>query len=208
MNRKAKALEFMEIGYNISITGRHLAVTDSMKDYAMEKVAKLERFTDRIIDVNIIMDVQREMHRVEIILKVGHTKITSQAMTTDMYASIDKAVDKIEAQLRRYKEKLQNHHAKGSVAIDMNVNIIPRPAREAEEEEWEENNANQTEHFPVHEIVQQDTIPLKVLNQEEALMKMELSGDNFLLYKAEEDQKLKLIYRRKDGNYGLIEPLT
>ncbi|MBA2369028.1 MAG: ribosome-associated translation inhibitor RaiA [Candidatus Protochlamydia sp.] len=208
MNRKAKALEFVDEGYNITVTGRHVQITDSMKDYALEKVSKIERFMNRIIDVNIIMDIQKLEHRVEIIFKAGHTKVTSQAVTNDMYASIDKAVNKLERQILRYKSKLQDHHAKGLAVIDMNVNILKRPTDEEEETELEEEETDNSEALngeAVHEIVQ-ETRPLKTLTAEEAMMKMELSQDSFLLYKSEEDLKLKVIYRRSDGNYGVIEP--
>lgn len=203
-SRKEKALEFANVGYNIQITGRHVQVTDAMKDYAMEKVAKIERFSDRIIDVNVIMDIQKIEHRVEIILKVGHTKIRGQATTDDMYASIDKAVTKIERQLQRYKSKLQNHHTKNNPIVDMTVDVIRRPT----EEEWEEygSSVETLNHFKPHQVVRQKTLPLKLLTQDEAIMKMELSGDEFLIYKAEEDQKLKVIYRQDDGNFGIIEP--
>lgn len=208
MNRKSKALEFIDEGYNIKITGRHLEVTDSMKDYAMEKLSKIEKFSNRIIDVNVIMDIQKLEHRVEIIIKVGHIKITSQATSNDMYASIDKAIAKLESQLRRYKNKIQDHHAKkGLAAIDMKVNVIRRPTAEEELEEEEELGLeSKKEGYYPHEIVTQETIPLKTLTFDEAIMKMDLSGDVFLIFKSEEDQKLKVIYRRKDENYGIIEP--
>ncbi|MCE2983371.1 MAG: ribosome-associated translation inhibitor RaiA, partial [Parachlamydia sp.] len=193
--------------YNISVTGRHVQVTDSMKDYAIEKVSKIERFMNRIIDVNIIMDIQKLDHRAEIILKAGHTKITSQAVTQDMYASIDRAVAKLEAQIRRYKSKIQDHHAKSRAIVDMNVNVHKRP----EEEEWEGEGEEAFAPEPSlngqpHAIVLQETLPLKTLTLDEAFMKMELSKDTFLIYRNEEDQKLKVIYRRNDGNYGVIEP--
>lgn len=208
MNRKTKALEFVDEGYNITVTGRHVQITDSMKDYALEKVSKIERFMNRIIDVNIIMDIQKLDHKVEIILKAGHTKVTSQAITNDMYASIDRAVAKLEAQILRYKSKLQDHHAKGLAVIDMNVNILKRPSPEEEMELEEEETARLSaiNGESVHEIVQQETRPLKTLTAEEAMMKMELSQDAFMIYKSEEDLKLKVIYRRSDGNYGVIEP--
>lgn len=207
MSRKAKALEFANAEYNIQITGRHVQVTDAMKDYAMDKVSKIERFTDRIIDVNVIMDIQKLEHRAEFILKVGHTKITSQASTDDMYVSIDCAVNKLETQLQRYKKKLQNHHAKSLSVVDLNVNIV-RPLSDEEWEEFEEANQDNADKFPRHDIVKQESMPMKMLTQHEAIMKMELSGDTFLIYKSEEDQRLKVIYRRKDGNYGIIEPQT
>ena len=204
MNHKAKALEFVDAGYNIQITGRHLAVTESMKDYAMEKVSKLERFVNRIIDVVVIMDIQKIDHRVEMILKVGGIKILSHATTTDMYVSIDQAVDKLEAQILRYKSKIQDYHAKGRAAVDMNVNIIS-PREIAGDLDLDQEDSAQG-RFKPHRVVKQETRPLKTLTYEEAVMKMELSNDPFLIFKNEADQKLKVIYRRKDDNFGIIEP--
>ena len=162
---------------------------------------------NRIIDVNIIMDIQRLEHRVEIILKAGNTKITSKASSTDMYVSIDQAVDKLETQILRYKSKLQDHHAKGHAALNMTVNVIS--PKEIEDLEIDEDNHydHTSARFKPHRVVKQETRPLKILTYEEAIMKMELSGDEFMVFKNEEDQKLKIIYRRKDENYGIIEPV-
>lgn len=206
MNRKAKALEFAEAAYNIQITGRHIEITDSMKEYAIEKISKIERFMNRIIDVSVIMDIQRLDHRVEIILKAGNTKITSKASSTDMYASIDRAADKLQAQILRYKSKLQDHHAKGHAILNMTVNVLnPKEI----EEDFEDGDLNDHEfaRFKPHRVIKQESRPLKILTYDEAVMKMELSGDDFILFKNEEDQKLKVIYRRKDENYGIIEPI-
>lgn len=206
MNRKDKALEFANQNWDIQITGRHVQVTDPMKDYAMDKISKVERFINRIIDVNVIMDIQKLDHRVEIILKFGGMKISSAASSTDMYASIDKAVDRLEAQILRYKSRIQDHHAKGLTAIDMNVNVLKRPSEEELiSDEIEDLRATENRFYP-HPIIKQKTLPLKTLTYDEAVMKMELSGDAFLVFKSEEDQKLKVIYRRKDENYGVIEP--
>lgn len=203
MNRKERALEFASDVYDIQITGRHVAVTDAMRDYAIEKISKIERFMNRIIDVNVIMDVQKTQHRIEIVMKVGNLRISSQASTNDMYASIDKAVHKLEAQILRYKGKVNEHHKPS----ELNVNVMAPPTPEEEIEDYEEYAPKSLEkEFKPHKIVKQETIPLKTLNYHEAVIKMELSGDNFMLFKNEEDQKLKLIHRRDDGNYGVIEP--
>lgn len=202
MNRKA--LEFSDVAYNIQITGRHVEITDSMKDYAIDKISKIERFMNRIIDVTVIMDIQRMDHRVDIILKAGNTKITSKAISTDMYVSIDQAVNKLEAQVLRYKSKLQDHHAKGHAILNMNVNVLSN--QELEDLDNEDNHKeHELNHFKPHRVVKQESRPLKTLTNDEAIMKMELSGDAFMLFKCEEDQKLKVIYRRKDENYGIIE---
>ncbi len=125
MNRKAKLLAEELKGYNIAVTGRHVQVTDAMKDYALEKITKIERFNDpnRIVDVSITMDVQRMDQKVDIVMKVNQWIIKSSAVTSDMYASIDQAVHKLERQLQRYKKKIQDHQAKGLKVIDMRVNV-------------------------------------------------------------------------------------
>src|SRR5262245_43379195 len=92
---KQRMAEFASEGYNITVTGRHVHVTDAMKTYALEKLSKIERINaSRIIDVNVIMDIQKIDHRVEIIMKYGHTLIVSKGSSTDMYASIDMAIEK------------------------------------------------------------------------------------------------------------------
>ncbi|MFT4554517.1 MAG: putative sigma-54 modulation protein [Chlamydiales bacterium] len=212
MSRKSKLAEkFAEDSqdYNISITGRHVHVTDGMKNYATEKVGKIERFSDRIIDVLVTMDIQKLDHKVDIVIKVDHTKIKAQASTKDMYASIDMAVGKIENQLLKYKNKLQDHHAKGLAAVDMNVNVFSRkvdPVEEMNEEIEAENRRVVEAEYKPHEIVNSETRPLKILTYEEAIMKMELSKDHFMIFRNEEDNKIKVIYIREDGNFGIIEP--
>ena len=209
MKGKAKAAEFMGEDYTIHVTGRDVLVTDAMKDYAIDKVSKIEKFSPRIIEVNITMDIQKLEHRVDIVLKVDHVKIKGHASSTDMYASIDRAVEKIERQLKRYKKKIQDHTAKALNIVDLKVNVLKNPNEEELEDindQIEEaNERDMVESYQPHVVVDQETKPLKTLNQDEAVMKMELSGDSFLIYRGEEDQKLKVIYRRKDGNFGIIE---
>lgn len=210
MSRKSKAAEFVQEGYNIAVTGRNVQVTEPMKNYAMEKIWKIERFTTRIIDVTVTMDIQKLSHRVDIILKVDHIKIRASAESENMYASIDKAIDKIESQLRRYRERIRDHQARATKTIDMKVNVLRSPAEEAvldvNEDIDEANHQRMIDNFRPHEIVKQETTPLKILTNDEALMKMDLSGDAFLIFRSEKDMKLKVIYRRNDGNYGIIEP--
>ncbi len=207
MKGKEKAAEFQGVGYNITVTGRHVNVTEAMKAHAVEKVSKIERFTNRIIDVVVTMDVQKLEHRVDLVMRVDHITIKSHAVSTDMYVSIDKAVHRLEKQLTKYKEKINDHNARDFSSIDLQVDILKR----AEEEDLidfnldieDENQKNMA--FLPHQIVSNEIKALKTLTLDEAVMKMELSGDVFLIYRSQEDNKLKVIYRRKDGNYGIIQ---
>lgn len=205
MSRKSKAAEFIGEDYNITVTGRNVQVTDAMKDYAIEKVAKLEKYVERIIDVNITMDIQKLEHRVDIALKLNNVKIKSQASSENMYTSIDKAVHKLESQLLKYKTRLQDHHAKNLASVDMNVNIFSSADDEINDEIEDQTQQNLANSFRPAKIINREKKALRTLNVDEAIMKIELSGDRFLIFRSEEDQKVKVIYRRDDGNFGVIE---
>lgn len=209
MSRKSKAAE-LERAYDISITGRNVLVTDAMKNYAMEKISKIERFSHRIIDVNVIMDIQKLEHRVDILCWVENSKFKSSASSDSMYASIDKAVDKLTEQLRRHKTRVQEHQSTTHEDVAMNVNIYS-PLTEDELIDFNEDIENShdrqlIDRYRPHKIVNKESKPLKTLNNNEAILKMDLSGESFLIFRCEEDQKIKVIYRREDGNYGIIEP--
>lgn len=210
MSNKSKAMAFADDIWDITVTGRNVAITDAMKQYAIDKISKIERFSHRIISAVVTMDIQRYEQRVDIVIKVDHIKIKSQASTDNMYASVDKAIDRIMEQLRRYKTKIRDHQAKGVREIDMNVNVV-RPAsmsdiNEVNEDIEEETQRRLVEMYRPHKIVSKEKASLKELTFDEAIMKMDLSGDAFLVFRSVDDQmKLRVIYRRNDGNFAIIE---
>jgi len=206
---KAKFIEEEALGYPINIIGRNVYVTEGMKNYAIDKLSKIEKFHNHIMEIHVTMDIQKMEHSVVIILRFDHFKLKVAASSTDMYASIDKAVDKLQAQIRRWKSKIQDHHSKSVSVTDMQVNVLRRPYNDLEEINAQieaENNRAEIAEYMTPKIIGTDTRPLKTLTMEEAVMKMELSGDHFLLFRSEEDRKLKVIYRRSDGNFGMILP--
>lgn len=211
MGEKTKAEvkeRFADLGYPLHILGRNVAITDAMKSYAVDKLKKVDRLGGRILGVSIVMDVQKLIHSVDFIIDVNNTKIKVTGLSDNMYASIDQAIARLESKLSRYLRKLNEHHAKHLAEIDMNVNVISRitPLEDVNDQIEEANLKQVEEKLTPHEIVSSETRPLKTLTQEEAIMKMELSEDLFMVYQGEEDRKLKVIYRRNDGNYGIIEP--
>lgn len=215
MTRKQKMAEF-EQGYNIAVTGRHVHVTEAMKAYAKDKLEKLDRFGDRIIDILVTMDIQKLEHKVDMVLKYGHTLIKSHGSSTDMYVSIDQAVNKLQAQLVKYKSRLHEHYAKGYPVIDVPVTIYgpsEEPVTDEEIELFEVNGEIEDatkkqleDRFKFHQIVRVESQPLKILTKDEAIMKMELSGAPFMVYRSEEKRTLEIIYRLEDGNFGIVEP--
>lgn len=208
---KRKFIEEEAQGYNINITGRNVSVTEAMKNYAWDKLSKLERFHTHIMDMQITLDIQKIEHSCVIVLKWNHFKVKVQASSTDMYASIDKAMDRMQTKLRRWKKRIQMHHHKGVPMTDLKVNVLQRPYDELEEynEEIEAERRKEMEATLLPpKVIGKDTRVLKELTIQEALMKMDLSEDPFLIFRDESDRSLKVIYRRADGNYGVIEAHT
>lgn len=195
------------LGLRIHILGRNVYVTDAMKEYAYEKLSKIDRFHNHIMDIHVTMDIQKMEQMVNILLQFDHFKVKVSASSTDMYASIDKAIEKLQEKIRRWKDRIQDHHKKGRSVIDMQVNVLKRPFSDIDlinDAIERENKAQETEVYQTPQVVGSDVRPLKMLTTEEAVMKMELSDDHFMVFRGEEDRKLKVIYRRKDGHYGLI----
>ena len=209
MSRKSKAAEFENDTYAVEVIGRNVAITDALRDYAIEKVSKLERFSERIIDALVTMDVQKVGCRVDIILQATHIRIKSHAICEEMYAAIDKAVHKIATQLVRYKDRLHDYQTKDISSVDMKVAVL-RSELDSDLDDINneiefESKERLIEKYRPHKVVNKKTIPLKTLSNGEALMKLDLSGDVFLIYRSEETQDIRVMYRRDDGDFGVIE---
>ena len=205
MSHKSKAAEIQEFS-NIEIRGRHIAVTDAIQTYAREKLAKLDRFSPRLIDALVLMDVQRQDHIVDIVLRFDQMKIKVRGICDNMYASIDKAVYKLCRLISRYKSRLNDHHRPSHADLAMKVVSMENDDMKVINEEIEEENKqHEYDHYRPHKVVNKETYAVKTLTTDEALVKMELSGDSFLIYRAEDDHKMKLIARRDDGDYEIVE---
>lgn len=194
--------------YPIQIIGRHIDISAPMKSYAEEKLKKSRRFGGRIIEAMIVMDIQKLVHTVDFILNINNSRVKVTGRSSNMYAAVDEAIFHLESKLRRYTKRLHMHRALPAKEIEMNVNIIQNiPLIEDINDEIEEEQLREAEEeLKHHVVVSREIIPLKTLNQEEAIMKMELGQEHFLLYRSEEDKKLKVLYRREDGNFGIMEP--
>jgi putative sigma-54 modulation protein len=189
--------------------GRSVQVTEAMKNYVRDKLSKIDRLHDHIMDIHVYLDIQRLEHVISILVKYEHFQIKVGASSTDMYASIDEAISRLQNKIRRWKGRIQDHNAKKLTVIDMNVNVLHRPYNLLEEINSDieaEKIQKEKEAYQPPKVIGQEKMPLKILTNEEAIMKMELSGDPFLVFRGEEDRKLKVIFRREDGNYGLIFP--
>lgn len=194
--------------YNISIVGKHIAITDAIRNYVMDKMAKVDKITDQVIDVAVTLDAQKLEHSCAVLMNFIHFHIKVQASTDNMYSAIDKCSDRLVALVRKYKSKLQSKRFKDLTAVDIHVNVIQPlqdELKEINDDIEAENAKKEAERFQLHRIVAKETMPLKTLTQGEAVMKMEITDDPFLIFRSEEDQKIKVIYRRKDENYNVVQ---
>ncbi|NGX62816.1 MAG: Ribosome-associated factor Y [Candidatus Anoxychlamydiales bacterium] len=199
--------KFETEGYSIEITGKNLQITKPMETYVLEKISKLERFTNNILEIVVTLDVQKIAHTAAIVIKFLHYRIQVHSTTVDLYAAIDGSFNKLYKLIRKYKGKLQSHRNKDLTTVDMHVHVLS-PIDELEDinDEIEEANfKEEMEKYHIPKVVAKDTMAVRMLTQEEAVMKLELGGEHFLIYKSEEDQKLKVMYKREDENLGIVE---
>ncbi len=207
MDNTKKFQEEDELGYRIDILGRNIEVTEPMRAHIWSKMSKIERFHAHIMHIQFTLELHRLEHSCTAVVKFDHIKIKVQANSSDMYASIDETIIKLQGLLSRYKSRIQDHHKRALSAIDMKVNVLQRDDLEDINADIEAYTAKEkVTAFRKPKVIGVETKPLKELTTDEAMMKIELSGDQFLIFRSEEDHKLKVIYRRTDGHYGLIQP--
>lgn len=201
-----KVNKFENEGYRIAIVARNLQMTPAIEKYVKDKLSKLEHFTGHIIDINVALEVQRGAHTVSVRMQFLHFKIKVSATTNDLYTAVDKATSKLIKLVQKYKTKLQSHRVKEHKEADLKVRVVERPAslEDINDQIDEENLKQEEELYKIHKIVKSENMPLKMLTESEAVMKLELSGDHFLIYRSEEDQKLKAIYKRPDEDLGIV----
>jgi len=171
-----------------NIRGDKMVVTDAIRDYAEEKLGKLEKyFKDDEITANVLTRVRGNSQIVEVTIPTSKFVLRSEEENDDLYAAIDLVSDKLERQIRKNKTRL-NRNVKENVK-EFNFDYI---VEDIEEESKEK-------------IVKRKNIEMKPMDEEEAILEMELLGHSFFVYKDMDTNNTCVLYKRKDGDYGLIE---
>ena len=168
----------------IKVTGKELKITDAINDYIERKMDRIEKYFENA-EAEVIARVERNTQIAEI--KVMANGETFRAVTEDkdLYASIDKDIDILEGQIRKYKTRLSRESKDNKLAFNLSS---------IEDVEPEEDV-----------LVKVKTITPKPMDMEEAIMQMELIGHSFFVYRDAESDSISIVYRRNDGDYGLIE---
>lgn len=185
----------------LNITFRQLDPIDSLKNYAREKVERVNKYLDKAGEAHVVLSLERHLHHADISIHSGSFLLRGKEKSEDMYASIDLAMDKIERQLKRYKEKLKHHHGRDRVhhrqetVERMKVrHRVYEGHGQAAEIPNEEQKIVKTNEFLAH--------PMGV---EEAIMQMDLMNNDFYVFTNSTTMEMNVVYHRKDGTIGLIE---
>lgn len=189
-------MQVANINVPISVTGRHVSITDAIKSYAESKVENIHLDYPRIIDVQVILDVEKHRHFAELILHCSnHIVIEASHECDDMYAAIDGATAKVARQMRKFKTKLlRNHRPRGNDIRHLEEQVIHLDAAFEQHEESEP------------QVIKTERYPVKPMFLDEAVLQLEMSNRQFVVFLNPKTERVNILYRRKDTGFGLMEP--
>ena len=172
-----------------SVTFKNLDPSEHLKSYVTEKLDRFDRLLDNPAEANVVLSVEKFRHIAEININGDRLNINGKEEINDMYSAIDMVMDKLEKQIKKSKQKIREHRSgtrgrsKGKAAVEV--------------EPIDEDTEKQ---------VKVKYIEYKPMDVEEAVMQMELANNQFLVFTDARTDKVNVLYRRKDGHYGLIQP--
>lgn len=173
-----------------NIRGDKLVVTDAINNYVESKLGRLDKyFKQDDIEVNVLLKVRGNSQIIEVTIPTSKFILRSEEESSDLYAAIDLVVDKLERQIRKNKTRLNKQNIDNKFK-EFNFDYVIDMTEENSEDEI---------------IVKRKTIEMKPMDEEEAILEMNLLGHAFFVYKDMHTNQICVLYKRKDGNYGLIE---
>ena len=170
----------------INARGQKIKVTDAIQAHTEEKLKKLDKYFDtpEEITANVLIKVKGKDQTVEVTIPTKKFILRGEETNNDLYAAIDLVTDKLERQIRKNKTKMKKNKEKYIEIKELDISLD------------EEESSN---------IVKRKQLEVKPMSEEEAMLQMDLLGHTFFVFKAVEDGFTKVVYKRKDGNYGIIE---
>jgi len=181
---------------NFNIRGENIEVTPAIREYVEGKIEKVDRYFNEEIDAtaNVNLKVYNDRQtKVEVTIPMKNLTLRAEERHTDMYAAVDLIVDKLERQIRKHKTKVNRkfREREGIATFFAHVETNDSSATNTEEEEYN--------------IVRTKQFDLKPMDQEEAVLQMNMLGHNFFIFTDADSNGTHIVYKRKDGKYGLIE---
>lgn len=182
-----------------SVRGENIEVTDAIRDYVEKKVGKITKYFDDVPEATAHVNLQTysdKTAKVEVTIPLPNVVLRAEEKSPDLYGSIDLVADKLGRQMRKYKTKT-NRKSRRDTLIEQEVPAGGLEDSLTNHDENEEENGNQ--------IVRTKNLSLKPMNPEEAVLQMDMLGHNFFIFEDGETNSTNIVYKRKDGKYGLIE---
>ena len=176
----------------LDIRGRNIEITDALKDYTTKRLSKLEKYIDDTRIAQVALSLEGEDHKIEVTIPLNGLILRGEVSAEDMYSAIDMVVEKLEKQIEKHKTKLYKSHR--GLGLKQIVDDEMRRKLDAKEA---------PEKF---KIVRTKRFALKPMDEEEAIMQMSLLGHSFFVFFNALSDEVNVVYKRKDGNFGLIEP--
>ncbi|HSN13189.1 MAG TPA: ribosome-associated translation inhibitor RaiA [Anaeromyxobacteraceae bacterium] len=176
----------------VNITFRHLEPTEALKTHVRGRVEHVQRYIDRPSEAHAVLHVENLHHHAEITVKTGRYLLRGTAKSQDMYASIDAAADKIERQLKKHKERIQDHKAAAREfePVDIRHDVLDVLDQSGK---------------PSHRVVKSEAFQARPMSVDEAVIQLELLDAKFFVFQNADDGAINVVFRRDDGNLGLIE---
>ena len=193
----------------INVTFRHMEATDALREHAEKRVRRVAKYVHRPIDAHVILSVVKRRHIAEVVLNADRTTMTAKEETGDLYSAIDLASDKLEHRARKHTEKITSHKMSPRSRRAQIAAPEVTPAPEVRELPGLRMNVLRADSFGRRkgpEVINSKRLPVKPMSVEEAVMQMDLMSNEFLVFRNAATDTLSVVYRRKDGHYGLIEP--
>ena len=171
---------------NINIRGDKIEVTSSIKKYIKEKLSRLDKYFENTanIDAHVLIRARNGEQVIEVTIPTSRYTLRAEEKNSDLYAAIDLVIDVLERQIRKNKTKLNKRRE-----VNQDFAFIPE-----DEEEYEDDNM----------IVKRKMVSAKPMSEDEAILQMELLDHDFFVFKNEDEDCFSVLYKRKDGNYGII----
>lgn len=183
---------------NLSVSGKNVQVTPALREHSERRLSKLQKYFDdgRPLRADVVLYTEREQHIAEVTIQVGSLLVRGVAKTDDMYVSIDSAVDRIARQVRKYKTRINRKLQDGAKTL-ATAPLADGVGTATDAGEGEEAEPR---------IVRVKRFAFKPMTVDEAILQMELLGHDFFVFTEASTEEVNVLYRRRDGNYGLIEP--
>lgn len=171
----------------LELVGKNIDLKEGLKDQAQKKFSKLDKYFAEEVQARAVFSKPKNGQKVEVTIFLPGTILRAEETSQDMFVSIDKTVDKLERQVRKYKTRLKKRYQNNeTIRFD---NFDKEPAQKEEDKD----------------IKKRKTFTLRPMHEDEAILQMELLNHNFFIFKNAENDKIEVSYKRSDGDYGIIE---